>query len=207
MDVIRHGWIRLQGLNKAMADLQQIEQGMRTVVRDLLSVFSLSSSHILVLGVSTSEVVGQRIGTAGSGQAAEIIFRVLDEMRTDVHAHLAFQCCEHLNRALVVERKTAVAFGLDEVSVIPVPKAGGSMAAYAFQHFQDPVVVESIRAHAGIDIGDTLIGMHLKQVAVPFRPSVRSIGEAHVTMAYTRPKLIGGSRAVYVQDQANESCT
>jgi len=190
-----------------MADLQQIEQGMRTVVRDLMTTFPLSSSHILVMGVSTSEVVGQRIGTAGSGQAAEIIFRVLNEMRTDFHFHIAFQCCEHLNRALVVERETAARFGLEEVSVIPVPKAGGSMAAYAYEHFRDPVVVESIRAHAGIDIGDTLIGMHLKQVAVPFRPSIRSIGEAHVTMAYTRPKLIGGSRAVYVRNEANESCT
>lgn len=190
-----------------MANVEQILHGMRTIMRDLSSVFPLAPSHILVMGVSTSEVVGQKIGTAGSGQAAEAIFRVLKESRAESPFHLAFQCCEHLNRALVVERETAVEFGLEEVSVVPVPSAGGSMAAYAYEHFQDPVVVERIRAHAGIDIGDTLMGMHLKEVAVPFRSSVTRIGEAHVTMAYTRPKLIGGSRAVYVRDVANESCT
>lgn len=190
-----------------MSDLQQIEQQVRTVVADLLTAAPLSSSQILVLGTSTSEVIGQKIGSAGSEQVAELIFRVLKEAQQDRSFHLAFQCCEHLNRALVVERETAVAFHLEEVSVIPVPRAGGSMAAYAFQHLIDPVVVETIQAHAGIDIGDTFIGMHLKRVAVPLRSSVRSIGEAHVTLAYTRPKLIGGNRAVYVYNKANESCT
>jgi uncharacterized protein (TIGR01440 family) len=111
-----------------------------------------------------------------------------------------------LNRALVVERQLLGRYPeLGEVSVIPVRKAGGSMAAYAFRHLQDACVVESIQAHAGIDIGDTLIGMHLRRVAVPVRPTVRTIGQAHVTMAVTRPKLIGGARAVYTAEQAAEA--
>ncbi len=190
-----------------MSNLQQLEHEVRTVVRDLLSAFPLGPKHILVLGTSTSEVIGEKIGTAGSGQVAETIFRVLQEVQAERSFHLAFQCCEHLNRALVVERETAEFFQLEEVTVIPVSKAGGSMAAYAFSEWSDPVVVETIQAHAGIDIGDTFIGMHLKPVAVPLRPSIRMIGQAHVTMAYTRPRLVGGSRAVYDQNQANLSCT
>lgn len=190
-----------------MSNLSELEHELRTVVRDLLSAFPLSSKHILVLGTSTSEVIGEKIGTAGSGQVAETIFRVLSEFQGEHSFHLAFQCCEHLNRALVVKRETAEEFGLEEVSVVPVPKAGGSMASHVFSQWSAPVVVETIQAHAGIDIGDTFIGMHIKHVAVPVRPSIRKVGQAHVTMAYTRPKLIGGSRAVYVKDQANLSCT
>jgi uncharacterized protein (TIGR01440 family) len=176
---------------------QELEQQVDTVMQDLLNVASLGPGKILVIGTSTSEVRGERIGTSGSEDIAEAIFSVLDRTREVYGFQLAFQCCEHLNRALVVERTTAEQFGLDEVSAVPVRKAGGSMAAYAFSHMEDPVLVESIAAHAGIDIGDTLIGMHLRPVAVPVRPSIRSIGNAHVTMAFTRPKLIGGIRAVY----------
>ncbi|MNC62402.1 hypothetical protein D3C75_1124200 [compost metagenome] len=120
-----------------------------------------------------------------------------------------FQCCEHLNRALVLEREALDQYPLLEpVSVVPVPKAGGSMAAYAYRTFKDPVVVEAVRAHAGLDIGGTLIGMHLRPVAVPVRPSVRMLGHAHLQMAYTRPKLIGGERAVYsaVTRQEDGNC-
>jgi len=110
---------------------------------------------------------------------------------------LAIQCCEHLNRALVVERSTMESYGLEEVSVVPVPRAGGALAAYAMRHFADPVVVESIQAHAGLDIGATLIGMHLRRVAVPVRLKQQKIGQAIVIAARTRPKLIGGPRACY----------
>ncbi|RKD23055.1 TIGR01440 family protein [Ammoniphilus oxalaticus] len=184
-----------------MFNPQRIGEQLETAVGELLAEAPLNSSQILVVGTSTSEVVGARIGTAGSAQAAETIYRVLSNARQKSEFHLAFQCCEHLNRALVVERTTAATFGLEEVSVIPVAKAGGSMAAYAYHQFSEPVMVEVIQADAGIDIGDTLIGMHLKRVAVPFRSdTVRSIGEAHLTMAYTRPKLIGGTRAVYTRE-------
>ncbi|MEW9671210.1 TIGR01440 family protein [Ammoniphilus sp. 3BR4] len=190
-----------------MSNSQEVEQQIRTVISELLTIFPMGPKQILVIGTSTSEVVGERIGTSGSEQAAETIFRVLKEFQQNHSFHLAFQCCEHLNRALVVERETLDAFRLEEVSVIPVPKAGGSMASHAYQQMTDPAVVESIQAHAGIDIGDTFIGMHLRPVAVPVRPTIRQIGNAHVTMAYTRPRLVGGSRAVYPEKKPMKSCT
>ena len=110
--------------------------------------------------------------------------------------YLAAQCCEHLNRALVVERAAAEKYMLDEVCVRPMPKAGGSFATAVYDRMSDPVMVEHVKAHAGMDIGCTLIGMHLKDVAVPLRLSCKKIGDALVTAAYTRPKLIGGVRAV-----------
>lgn len=158
---------------------------------------SLSSEHILVIGCSTSEVIGKKIGTAGTTEVAEMIFTELKKWRDETGVQLAFQCCEHLNRALVVEKETALAKQLEVVSVIPVRSAGGAMAEYAYNHMNDPVVVEFLKADAGIDIGDTFIGMHLKHVAVPIRTSIRQVGHAHVTLAKTRPKLIGGARAVY----------
>lgn len=180
-----------------LSNKQELEHQVASVVQDLLNVASLGPNRILVIGTSTSEVLGEKIGTSGSEDVAEVIYSVVENQRANLGFHLAFQCCEHLNRALVVERETAEKFNLEEVSVVPVKKAGGSMASYAFSQMKDPVLVERIAAHAGIDIGDTLIGMHLKPVAVPIRPTIRSIGNAHVTMAYTRPKLIGGVRAVY----------
>jgi len=154
-----------------------------------------------VIGASTSEIQGYRIGKQGSEAVAAAVFRAAREVAEKRGFELAFQCCEHLNRALVVERRTALARGWDPVRVVPVPEAGGALAAYAFAHLEDAVVVEAIRADAGVDIGDTLIGMHLKPVAVPFRPSLRRVGQAHVTAAWTRPKLIGGPRAVYDIDR------
>jgi uncharacterized protein (TIGR01440 family) len=164
---------------------------------DLQAQASLRSGQVLVIGCSTSEVIGKRIGTAGTEGVAETIYQVLADFRERTGVELAFQCCEHLNRSLVVERATAERLLLDEVTVIPVRQAGGAMASYAYHQLNDAVMVEHIRADAGIDIGDTLIGMHIKHVAVPVRSKVKSIGEAHVTMAKTRPKLIGGARAVY----------
>lgn len=157
----------------------------------------LGAGHVIVVGASTSEVMGEHIGTAGAEDVAAQLFEGLNKVRTAHGFDLAFQCCEHLNRALVVERKVQERDKLTEVSAIPVPTAGGAMAAHAFRHMIGACLVEYIQADAGIDIGDTLIGMHLRPVAVPYRSTVKRIGQAHVTSAYTRPKLIGGARAVY----------
>ncbi|WP_211202588.1 TIGR01440 family protein [Bacillus sp. NTK034] len=186
--------------------IEQWKKELDTIIREFSEQVPLSEKHILVVGCSTSEVAGKRIGTAGTEQVAEMIFERLDKLRQNTGAALAFQCCEHLNRALVVERSVAEVKNLDEVTVTPHRTAGGAMAAYAYEHFKDPVMVELIKADAGIDIGDTLIGMHLKHVAVPIRTSQKSVGEAHVTMAKTRPKLIGGARAIYERNSDNESC-
>lgn len=153
--------------------------------------------QLLVIGCSTSEVIGEKIGTAGTLNVAQELFVPLQRFANKHNLYLAFQGCEHINRALTIERKAAEHYRLDEVSVRPVRTAGGSMSAYAYEHFEEAVVVEHIEAHYGIDIGQTLIGMHLKHVAVPVRTSIRQIGEALVTTATTRPKLIGGERAQY----------
>lgn len=179
---------------------------LNTVLTDLKQQASLSKNQILVIGCSTSEVIGEKIGTSGTQEVAEMIFNELKELQQLTGVMLAFQCCEHLNRALIVEKEVAITKGLEMVTVIPVQKAGGAMATYSFNHMKDPVVVEFIKADAGIDIGDTFIGMHLKHVAVPLRSNVKAIGQAHVTMAKTRPKLIGGERAVYSNEKENLSC-
>ncbi|EAZ83942.1 hypothetical protein BB14905_19320 [Bacillus sp. B14905] len=174
---------------------------IRTHLTQLLSEFeeqvTLRPHTIFVVGCSTSEVIGQKIGTAGALEIGEAIFEPLQEFAMKHELHLAFQGCEHINRAITMEASTVERFGYDPVAVVPVRTAGGSMSAYAYTRFANPVVVETIQAHAGIDIGQTLIGMHLKAVAVPVRTSVKMVGEAVVTIATTRPKLIGGERAVY----------
>ncbi len=177
-----------------------IERQVAKLVDDLLQSFPMNQRHILVLGVSTSEVVGKQIGSAGSEEVATEIYQILRNVQQKYGFHLAFQGCEHINRALVVERETAELFGLELVNVVPVKKAGGAMATHVYHQMKDPVVIEFIKADAGIDIGDTFIGMHLKHVAVPIRSSVKEVGNAHVTMAKTRPKLIGGARAQYSID-------
>lgn len=170
---------------------------LNTILQELQDQFPLTPQHILVIGCSTSEVMGERIGTAGTLEAAELIYDSLANFQKQTGVQLAFQCCEHLNRALVVERKTALSTNLEEVRVVPVRTAGGALASHAYRQFADPVIVEHIKADAGIDIGDTFIGMHLKHVAVPIRSTINQLGQAHVTIAKTRPKLIGGPRAVY----------
>ena len=160
--------------------------------------------EIFVVGCSTSEIAGKRIGTAGAFEIGEALYGPLKEFATKHKIYLAFQGCEHINRALTIEREAAEKFNLEPVSVIPVASAGGSMSAYAYKQMENPVVVEEIRAHAGIDIGQTLIGMHLKHVAVPLRTSIDKIGDAVVTIATTRPKLIGGERAVYKLNDKGE---
>ncbi|MBO1004797.1 TIGR01440 family protein [Pseudogracilibacillus auburnensis] len=170
---------------------------MEMIVREARNQFSLEMGQVLVVGCSTSEVAGKAIGTSGTLDVAEAIYTPLKKYAEWSNVHLAFQCCEHLNRALVVEKTVALEKGWEIVSVIPDANAGGSMATYAYRQFKKPVVVEYIKADAGIDIGETLIGMHLKHVAVPIRINQKYLGDARVTLATTRPKLIGGARAIY----------
>ncbi|TWG32066.1 uncharacterized protein (TIGR01440 family) [Geobacillus sp. C56-T2] len=193
--------------NSVEAELAKWQRQWQAVLRAFREQVPLGRGDLVVIGCSTSEVLGERIGTAGSMDVAAMLFAELEAWRRDTGIALAFQCCEHLNRALVVERETAKTHGLEIVSVVPVPKAGGAMAAYAYRQFADPVVVETIRADAGIDIGHTLIGMHLKPVAVPVRVPIKHVGSACVTLAKTRPKLIGGARAVYSLENPNDSCS
>lgn len=180
--------------------IDDIQSQVKEAVSELLSSFPMSNKQILVIGTSTSEVLGKHIGSSGSQEVAQAIYQGLIEARGNMGFHLAFQGCEHINRALIVEKATAEQFNLDIVTVVPAIKAGGAMATYAFYQLKEPVVVEFIKADAGIDIGNTLIGMHLKHVAVPVRTSVKKVGEANITVARTRPKLIGGERAMYSRD-------
>lgn len=151
----------------------------------------------MVVGCSTSEIIGSKIGTNSSPETAETVFQAIYSYTQEKGVYLAVQCCEHLNRAIITERD-AVPFA-DTVNVVPQPKAGGSFATRAYANFKNPVAVEEIKADAGIDIGLTLIGMHLKKVAVPVRLENKMIGQALVVAARTRPKFIGGARAVYNQ--------
>ncbi len=168
------------------------------VMRELGEKAKLKAGDIVVVGCSTSEIIGSKIGTNSSPDVAGIVFSGIYDYANKMGWQLAFQCCEHLNRAIVVEKSTIL--NADIVNVVPQPKAGGSMATQAYKHFKNPVVVEEIKADAGIDIGFTLIGMHLKKVAVPIRLENNKIGEATILAARTRPKFIGGSRAAYNED-------
>lgn len=187
--------------------IHEWESELESVVTEFNRLAGLRPGQLLVVGCSTSEVAGERIGTAGTFEVAAMIFRQLKKLQEATGVELAFQCCEHLNRALVVERQVAAGRGYEEVSVVPVRNAGGAMATYAFDHLSDPVVVEFVKAEAGIDIGQTFIGMHLKHVAVPVRVKQKTVGHAQVTLAKTRPKLIGGVRAVYERTKENTSCS
>jgi uncharacterized protein (TIGR01440 family) len=169
----------------------------QTAVSELLEVSKLCRGDILVIGYSSSEIVGETIGHGSSFETAQAVFDAIYPILKERGIFLAAQCCEHLNRALIIERACAEQYGLDPVCVIPQPKAGGSFATTAWERFDAPVAVEHIRAHAGLDIGGTLIGMHLRDVAVPVRLSVDRIGEAILLAARTRPKFIGGVRARY----------
>ena len=172
-----------------------IREQAAQAVRELCDAAGLRPGQIVVVGCSTSEVRGGRIGTDSAPEdGRELAETVLAELSAR-GLYLAAQCCEHLNRCIITER--AAVPGLDIVNVVPQPKAGGSFATAAYAHFQDPVAVESIHADAGLDIGGTLIGMHLKQVAVPVRLEIKKIGEAILLAARTRPKFIGGTRAHY----------
>ena len=176
---------------------ETIQQQAAAAVRELLEISGLKKGEILVVGCSSSEIMGMTIGHGSSIEAAEAVFDAIDPILRERGIFLAAQCCEHLNRALIIERACAEAYGIDPVCVVPQPKAGGSFATTAWKRFSSPVAVEHIRAHAGLDIGGTLIGMHLRDVAVPVRLSVKTIGSAVLLAARTRPKYIGGARACY----------
>lgn len=178
-------------------NLKLVQAHITTLLNELSSQVTFKPKQLFVVGCSTSEVMGEHIGTSGTEEVAAILYEALISFAQRHEIYLAFQGCEHINRALTLEAEAALYYQLEEVSVVPVRKAGGSMAAYAYKHLKEPVVVEHIQAHGGIDIGQTLIGMHLKHVAVPVRTSIKMIGEAVVTIATTRPKKIGGERAVY----------
>jgi len=169
----------------------------KNAMAELLERAPLKAGDIVVIGCSSSEILGEHIGKGSSPEAAAAALAGIKPLLDEKGIYIAAQCCEHLNRALVLERSAAEKYGYDEVCVRPMPKAGGSFATAVYDSLKDPVVVEHIKASAGLDIGCTMIGMHLKHVAVPLRLSTKKIGEALLTAAYTRPKLIGGVRAHY----------
>lgn len=179
--------------------IEDIRQQAALAVTELIESAGIRAGDLLVIGCSSSEIVGERIGMGSSMEAAEAVYDGIAPLLRDRGILLAAQCCEHLNRALIVERSTAEKFGCEPVNVRPWAHAGGSFATTVWEHMEQPVAVEHIRAHAGMDIGDTLIGMHLREVAVPLRLSVKKIGMANLVCARTRPKFIGGERARYVE--------
>lgn len=177
--------------------MMNVKEQTKKVIDELIEKSGILPGQILVVGCSSSEIAGGTIGHDSSLESAKEAFAAIHEACTAAGVYLAAQCCEHLNRAVIIESECANKYGLDPVCVVPKPKAGGSFATCAWENFSAPVAVEHIRAHAGLDIGGTLIGMHLKEVAVPLRLSVDMIGGAHILCARTRPKYIGGERAKY----------
>ena len=180
-------------------ELSEIRQQAAQAALQVCEGAKLKAGDLFVVGCSSSEVCGEKIGTHSSVEVAEAIFEGIYGVLQERGIELAAQCCEHLNRALIVERKMCDKFGLEEVNVVPQPKAGGSFGTTAYKRFADPVAVESLKqsAFAGMDIGGTLIGMHIKPVVVPLRIEVKRIGEAILLCARRRAKFVGGSRAVY----------
>lgn len=169
----------------------------QAAAKELVEKSDIDSGDIVVIGCSTSEVIGEKIGTSGTVEVAQQIFDGLNSVFAEKGIYLAAQCCEHLNRAIIIEAEKAKQIGAETVCVVPHPRAGGSFATAAWRTMKNPVALEEIKADAGIDIGTTLIGMHLKRVAVPLRLENNVIGEAKLSAARTRPKYIGGERAKY----------
>ena len=181
-------------------EVTTIVRELTAAAEELIGVAKPRRGQIFVVGCSTSEVLGNKIGTGGSSEVAVAMFKALKAV-CDAHGlFLAVQCCEHLNRALVMEEATAEKFGYEIVNVRPWAHAGGSFATAVWENLEHPAAVEHIRAKAGMDIGATLIGMHLKEVAVPVRLSLNRIGEATLVCARTRPRFIGGERARYQEE-------
>ena len=178
----------------------EITPQARQAVEELLAQANLRRGDVFVVGCSSSEIVGGHIGHDSSMEAAAAVYDGIAPVLAQQGIWLAAQCCEHLNRAIILERQAAEAYGWEEVCVVPRPHAGGSWATTCWKHMEHPVAVEAIRAHAGMDIGGTLIGMHLRAVAVPVRLSLDHIGHAILLCARTRPKLIGGERAKYTEE-------
>lgn len=183
-----------------MSDLEELKIDVVALAKELIERAQASADSVFVLGLSTSEVVGGFIGRNSSLEVGQAVVSALYHFLKEQGIFLAVQGCEHINRALVVERSLAQARGWEIVQVIPTPHAGGSGQVAAMQVLEDPVVVEFITADLGMDIGDTAIGMHVKHVQVPVRLAKRELGGAHVTALASRPKLIGGARAEYAPD-------
>ncbi len=180
---------------------ETIKEQVRSAAAELLDAAGLTAGQVLVVGCSSSEIVGEHIGHGSSLEVAEaVVAGLLPELQAR-GVYLAAQCCEHLNRVLIVEAAAAEKYGWEPVTVVPQPHAGGSFATTVYKSMEQPVAVEAIRAHAGMDIGDTLIGMHLKAVAVPVRLALKRIGSANLVCARTRPKYVGGPRAVYTTNE------
>lgn len=177
--------------------MNEIYTNSYNAAKELIEIAGLKSGDVVVIGCSTSEVIGEKIGTSGTVEVAQEIFNGINTALSEKGLFLAAQCCEHLNRAIIIEKEKADILSLDQVCVVPHPHAGGSFATAAWHTMKNPVAVEEIKADAGIDIGTTLIGMHLKRVAVPVRLENNAIGEAKLSAARTRPKYIGGERAKY----------
>ena len=190
----RQSVYRDTGLN-----LDLLKEEASSAVKELVEAAGLKKGQIFVTGCSTSEICGDMIGSNSSLDVALAVFNGIYETLNEYGIYLAAQCCEHLNRAIIIEREAAS--GNEIVSVVPQPKAGGSFATCAYYSFKDPVVLESVKADAGIDIGGVLIGMQLKHVAVPVRLKNDHIGSAKMLAARTRPKSIGGIRAIYEPDE------
>lgn len=180
--------------------LNKVREQAYKASEELIGEARLAKGDILVVGCSSSEVTGERIGTSSSLDTAEAVFEGIYEAVKAKGIYLAAQCCEHLNRAIIIEEELAKRERLPIVNVVPQPKAGGSFGTTAYKRFSHPAAVEHIQAQAGMDIGDTLIGMHLTEVAVPVRISLKEIGQAHLVCARTRGKFIGGERAVYNEE-------
>jgi len=178
--------------------VKNIKEQAYKAAKEIIETAKLKRGQILVIGCSTSEVLGQKIGTDSSPKAAKAIFEGVYTAANEKGIFVAAQCCEHLNRAIIIE-STALPFN-ERVNVVPQPKAGGSFATVAYNSFEKPVALEEIQADAGLDIGFTMIGMHLKKVAVPVRLENNRIGEACVLAARVRPKFIGGIRANYDEE-------
>ena len=183
-------------------ELDMIRRQAYQAAAEVCDGAKLKKGDLFVVGCTTSEVLGEKIGSHSSMDAAGALFAGINQALQERKIYLAAQCCEHLGRALILEREACTLYGLEEVNVIPQPKAGGSFATTAYKSFDDPVAVETIcqKANAGIDIGGTLIGMHIRPVVVPLRISMKKIGEASIICARRRPKFVGGSRAVYNED-------
>lgn len=177
--------------------LDEIRIRTKEILLQLLEAADLKAGNLLVVGCSSSEIGSYRIGSHSSEEIGKAVFEALHQELKCRGIYLAAQCCEHLNRALILEAEAAEKYGYEPVNVVPQLKAGGSFATAAYAGFSQPVAVERIQAHAGMDIGDTLIGMHLRPVAVPVRTDASRIGGAHVVCARTRLKYIGGERAKY----------
>ncbi len=180
--------------------MENIKNQARSAVLEILEQSKIKEGEIFVVGCSSSEIVGEKIGKGSTPEAANAVFSVIYEELNKRGIYLAAQCCEHLNRAIIIEKEAADKFMYPLVNAVPQIKAGGSFATAAYNNFKSPVCVEKISAKAGMDIGETLIGMHIAPVCVPLRINTKYIGEARVTSARSRMKFIGGVRAMYVED-------